>query len=77
MRVSIYHKFQTWKINTRLTWWQFKNLTMFSWMQDKDGDIAFVVFRKFVFIKYKQSTIFRFGIDGMIEAGKYQGHSKE
>ena len=32
---------------------------VFQWRQDDDGDIVFVLFRYFGFIKYKDSTIFK------------------
>lgn len=47
-----------------------------SWKQDEEGDIAFVLFNKLAFVKYKEHTIIRFDGDKMRDAGKYQGKSE-
>ena len=45
---------------------------VFSWKQDEDGDIAFVICNRMAFVKYKEHTIIRFDGNKMMDAEKYQ-----
>lgn len=40
------------------TWF---SMWFFTWMADQDGDIALVVCRCIAFVKYKESTLVKFG----------------
>ena len=45
----------------------------FSWKQDEDGDLVFVICNRMAFVKYKEHTIIRFDGNKMMHAEKYQG----
>lgn len=54
-----------------VVWWRFLNLWLFQWKVDQDGDIAFVIFNRLAFVKYKQSTIINLKGDQYSPAKKY------
>jgi len=52
--------------------WDWFTMWFFTWMLDEDGDIALVIARRLAFVKYKQSTLIRFGnFSRWREAPKY------
>lgn len=41
--------------------WNWFSMWFFTWMTDEDGDIALVVCRCIALVKYKESTLIKFG----------------
>lgn len=59
-------------LNKSLLWYKLRHW-LFSWRQDEDGDICFVILNRLTFVKYKEHTLIRFDGGKLVKAGKYQG----
>lgn len=47
---------------------------LFSWRQDGEGDLVFVVANRLAFTKYKEHTLVTWNGDKLEPAGKWQGN---
>lgn len=76
MKFRLLNRYWYWR--ARLTSLRYKlRHWVFRWKQDDEQDIAFVLFNRIAFVKYKEHTIIRWDGNRLSDAGKYQGSGQE